>query len=174
MNDHLVYLGIGSNVGDSFAILKKAFLELANLPGIHHLETSRLYQTTPVSNLPQRDYINAVCQLRTALSLPALFEQLQNIEKRLGKLPKEKNAPRKIDIDILFFGQTYYSSPVLTVPHPRWKQRLFVLIPLWDLTDSITYPINDRGQTETLALKDFLATFPNIHQESVFPLNKTT
>jgi 2-amino-4-hydroxy-6-hydroxymethyldihydropteridine diphosphokinase len=173
MSIERVYLGLGSNLGDSFTVVKRAFLEISNIPNVQLLKTSRLYQTTPVSEIPQNDYINAVCKLQTMLSIDELFQELKIIEKTLGKHLKAKTAPREIDIDILFFGDSYRKTESLQIPHPRWKERLFVLMPLWDLTDEIVYPLDDQGNKETLQLKEFIRAFPNLHNERVLPLNKT-
>jgi 2-amino-4-hydroxy-6-hydroxymethyldihydropteridine diphosphokinase len=169
----VAYLGLGSNLGDSFMMIKRAFLAISNIRGVQQVRTSGLYQTTPVSPIPQNDYINAVCQLMTTLSLDQLFEALQQVERSLGKEKKAKTAPRNIDIDILLFGMEYRNANGLQVPHSEWKKRLFVLIPLWDLVDEIAYPINKEGKWETLVLEEFIHSFPNLHDERVFPLNKT-
>jgi 2-amino-4-hydroxy-6-hydroxymethyldihydropteridine diphosphokinase len=168
-----VYLGLGSNLGDSFSIIKRAFLAISNTPDVHLLKTSRLYQTTPVSDIPQNDYINAVCKFQTSLQVEELFLALRKIEIGLGKRPKPKAAPREIDIDILFFGPYFTRSETLQIPHLRWKERLFVLMPLADLTEEITYPIDNQGSTETIKLQRLIDVFTNPHRERVLPLNKT-
>jgi len=171
LTKEIVYLGLGSNLGDRFALVKTACVAIANITNVQLLKTSPLYITTPVSDIPQGDYINGVCKLQTTLSIYELFAQLKKIESSLGRTDKPKNAPRLIDIDILFFGTQHHLSDDLIIPHPRWKERLFVLVPLMDLTDTITYPVN--GSLETLNLKEFLKSFPNLHNERLFPLNKT-
>jgi 2-amino-4-hydroxy-6-hydroxymethyldihydropteridine diphosphokinase len=168
----LVYLGLGSNIGNRIAIIEKAILAISKLPGVELLKASRLFVTTPVSDIPQSDYVNAACKLQTSLSAEELFKKLQKIELELGKQQKAKNAPRVIDIDILFFGNTYCETAGLQIPHPRWKERLFVLMPLSDVAKEITYPINDQGLTETLSLKKWIAAFNNPHQEKVIPLSE--
>ncbi len=168
---NVVYLGLGSNIGDSVAIIKNAIQSISKIPLTRHLKTSRLFLTTPVSDIPQADYINAVCKLQTSLPVEGLFQELQKIEVDLGKKIKPKNAPREIDIDILFFGTVSCDNAQLQIPHPRWKERLFVLMPLWDVTEEITYPIDNKGATETLRLEDFIRSFSNPHQERVTPIN---
>ncbi len=171
MDNHLVYLGLGSNIGDSVDTIKKAIRAISDIPHAQLLKTSRHFLTTPVSDIPQADYINAVCKLQTPLPAEGLLHELQKIEIALGKRQKAKNAPREIDIDILFFGTARCETTQLQIPHPRWKERLFVLMPLWDVTEEITCPMDDKGSTETLRLEDFIRAFSNPHQERVTPLD---
>jgi 2-amino-4-hydroxy-6-hydroxymethyldihydropteridine diphosphokinase len=172
MSSETVYLGLGSNIGDSFSIVKRAFLAISNIPHVNLLKTSRLYSTSPVSDIPQGDYINAVCKLQTTLGAEELFAALCKVETQLGKRPKHKNAPREIDIDILFFGTQYCKTDQLEIPHPRWKQRLFVLAPLKDLTGEITYPVGGEGTTETASLEELIAAFASTDNQRVLALNQ--
>jgi 2-amino-4-hydroxy-6-hydroxymethyldihydropteridine diphosphokinase len=82
-------------------------------------------------------FVNAVCCFQTTLSPKQLLVELQKIEGDLGKGTKPKNASRFIDIDILFYGKEVYQDEKLEIPHPRWKERLFVLVPLAELTPVI-------------------------------------
>ncbi len=101
---------------------------------IFSLTCSKFHETKPISNLDkpldQPNFINAVCRFECALSLYELFSFLEEVERKLGKKPKAKNAPRLIDLDLIFYGETVHRSSKLTVPHPRWKERTFVLKPL--------------------------------------------
>ncbi len=174
MTSQRVYLGIGSNLGDSISLVEKTLAAISNLSQLSSFRASRLFQTTPVSHIPQGDYINAVCTFITPMPPEDLFDLLQGIEVKMGKTPKGKADPRVIDIDILFFGQRFLHAEQLQIPHLRWKERLFVMQPLLDLTDEIAVPIDAKGTVETVCLKDFLKNFSNPHLERVFPLNKTT
>lgn len=168
MTKVLVYLGLGANIGDCRKTLEQAILNLAATPQIWQVKTSRFYRTTPVSPLPQPDYVNAACSLLTTLGIHDLFDKLQSIEKSLGKVNKPKNAPRCIDIDLLHYGTMNYSDAVITVPHPEWSHRLFVITPLMDLTDTIDTP--DKHATTgfvSLNLHDHLARLGNPHQETI-------
>ena len=162
-----VFLGLGSNVGDSIAIVRGATGSIAEIPGVYDLKSSRLYRTSPVSDIAQPDFINGAVQLSTTLSAGQLLTALQDVERRWGKLPKPKNAPRPIDIDIIFFGHEQHETPELQVPHPAWKERLFVLIPLLDLTTTVSYP--DDGVISTLDLREYIQEFET-KQQYVFPL----
>lgn len=143
---NVVYLGLGGNIGDSLAVLTNTLSLISHLPGVTDLEVSSFYKTAPVSDIPQPDYLNAVCRFKTDLNARQLLGPLQAIEKSQGKFPKPKNVPRILDIDILFFGTESHAAPDLEIPHPRWQERLFVVIPLLDLTTTITIPGNGHSE----------------------------
>ena len=161
-----VYLGLGGNIGDTPAIFDKALQLIQAIPGIYALQVSSYYLTTPVSPIPQNDYINAVAQFKTSLNAKILFSHLQKIERTLGKTPKIKDAPRVIDLDILFFGCHYFHSRELVIPHPKWMERLFVLAPLCELTNEITFS-DHNGYIQTVHLQTFIKNFSNPHHETV-------
>lgn len=160
------YLGLGGNIGDSAAILRQAINKIAALNGIRHVDVSRFYKTTPVSSIPQGDFVNAVCRCKTTLQPKTLWHELKKIERDLGKSEATvKNAPRVIDIDILFYDQKEINEDGLTIPHPRWQERLFVLQPLADVTEYIDIP---KGEcVERICIEDFLKKFDNPHNETV-------
>lgn len=133
----IVYLSLGSNLGNSKSCLQSACQSIRILPKVTEVQFSSIYRTAPVSPLPQPDYLNLACSLITTLDPLTLFSYLEQIEKNLGKIPKPKDAPRKIDIDILYFGNHTLNSEQLVIPHPRIKERLFVLQPLLELTTSL-------------------------------------
>jgi len=168
-----VYVGLGGNIGDSYFILRKALEKMVQLPGIQDLEVSRFYRTTPVSTIPQDLYVNAVCRFKTNLSIRQLFQNLQDIEKNLGKTIKLKEAPRVIDLDILFFGVEVCNDEDLQIPHPRWHERLFVLIPLADLTKTLLIPdVKHPKLVRLFDVSKYLQEFPNIHHETVIPITE--
>jgi len=141
-----VYVGLGGNIGDSLMILNQALKEIENLPEVTELNCSSFYRTSPVGDQTLDPFINAVCCFQTTFTPNQLLKKLQIIETKLGKIPKPKYAPRSIDIDILFYGNTCYSDSELEIPHPHWQERLFVLIPLADLTTKIELMIKDSKQ----------------------------
>ena len=165
--DDLVYLGLGSNMGDSQTAIQQALSAVSKIPDARMLRTSSLYQTSPVSPLAQRDFINCACALSTTLSPETLYRALHTIELSLGKISKEKNAPRPIDIDILFFGSYFLRTATLNIPHPHWQERLFVLVPLLELTTEILVPFNEHEECEKINLPNLLQAFSNPHQERV-------
>jgi 2-amino-4-hydroxy-6-hydroxymethyldihydropteridine diphosphokinase len=166
---HDVYLGLGGNIGDSYAILQSALKKIEAVPGVEDIRVSRFYVTTPVGGgLPQNNYINAVCQLKTDHNPKQLLTILQDIECQLGKKPKLKNAPRIIDIDILIYGQLSYQDSHLIIPHSHWQERLFVLMPLSDLIEDIKVPCSKQSEVfYHLNLFKMIDSFCNINQESV-------
>jgi 2-amino-4-hydroxy-6-hydroxymethyldihydropteridine diphosphokinase len=86
------------------------------------------------------DYVNAVMELQTQLSAPELLYRLQELELQAGRLRTFRNAPRTLDLDILAFGDGSISSDALTIPHPRMRQRAFVLVPLAELAPALVRP----------------------------------
>jgi 2-amino-4-hydroxy-6-hydroxymethyldihydropteridine diphosphokinase len=132
-----VYVGVGSNLGDSRKTVSQALQAIAQLPDTTSFAASRLYLTDPVSDIPQNRFINAVCRFKTEFTPSRLFQELEQIERQLGKVPKPKNAPRPIDLDLLVYGDFILNEPYLQVPHPEWTKRLFVLRPLADLTSVV-------------------------------------
>jgi 2-amino-4-hydroxy-6-hydroxymethyldihydropteridine diphosphokinase len=166
-----VYIGLGGNIGNAFLTLHQALSLIGALENVQITGISRFYDTSPVSDIPQNNFVNAVCRCETTLSAFQLLKKLQEIETSLGKKTKAKNAPRLIDLDILFFGQEKHSTEFLEIPHPRWKERLFVLYPLSDLTSEITVPESEGTGLQRVNLLEYLKTFPNPHHETVRILN---
>jgi 2-amino-4-hydroxy-6-hydroxymethyldihydropteridine diphosphokinase len=136
---------------------------------VKNFRVSSFYDTTPVSPIPQPNFLNCTCAFETRLSPETLLGALQEIETKLGKRPKKKNEPRPIDIDILLFGERFIDTPTLQVPHPALLERLFVLRPLSDLTETIRVSQRE-GPPLQIHLREFLRTFANPHQETVAPL----
>lgn len=155
-----VYIGLGSNQGDPLAILRSAITHIIAIPHVYDVQLSSFYETPPISDIPQPNYINGVCRLTTVLDVDTLFSHLQNIEKMHGRISRHKDAPRTLDLDILFYaGKSYYNPRNgLEIPHPRWAQRLFVLIPLRDLTNTITFR-QDSGDV-TADITTLVESFP--------------
>ena len=128
----LVYVGLGANLGEREAALRKALGALGQSPGTRVLRVSPLYGSAPV-DAGGPDYLNAVAEVATTLAPEALLQALQAIEQSAGRERPYRNAPRTLDLDILWFGDRVIDTPTLTVPHPRMAERAFVLRPLADL-----------------------------------------
>lgn len=128
----LVYVGLGANLGEREAALRKALAALGQCPGTRVLRVSPLYGSAPV-DAGGPDYLNAVAEVATTLTPEALLQALQAIEQSAGRERPYRNAPRTLDLDILWFGDQVIDTPTLTVPHPRMAERAFVLRPLADL-----------------------------------------
>lgn len=155
----LAVVGIGANLGTPFNTVKQALLALEDLG--ESFRASSLYQTPPVSPYPQPDYINAVCLFETDLPLTPLFEKLQAIEKWLGKVKKGKEMARFIDLDLLFYGESSYEENGIIIPHPRWKERLFVLIPLSELFEEV------KVEEKIYKMSELIAQFPDGEIEKI-------
>lgn len=161
-----VYLGLGGNIGPTIDVLHSVLEHIEAIDEVHQLRVSNFYETTPVSDIPQHPYINAACHFLTTLSPHDLLDRLEKITLLHGQLPKPKNAPRIVDIDILHFGGERHGTPQLEIPHPRWTERLFVLIPLLDLTTNVQLQ-TDKGEPTYVDIKELVQNFSNINQEFV-------
>ncbi len=136
------YVGLGSNLGERPANLDAAVEKLAAVPGVEVLARSRWHETSPLGGPPgQPDYFNGVVEIDTALSPRALLVHLQGIEKELGRVHAEKWGPRVIDCDLVLYGDVLIDEPGLTVPHPRMRDRRFVLEPLAELAPGARDPV---------------------------------
>lgn len=139
------FIGIGSNVGDREAFARRGIAEIGEAEGITIEKVSSLYATAPIGGPPQRSFVNLVVKIDTELSPRGLLESLQAIEQRLGREPSDiRWGPRVVDLDILTFGDEKVSEPDLEIPHPRMKERLFVLIPLLEIEPDAADPWGSR------------------------------
>ncbi len=125
-------IGLGANLGDARAALRSAVASLGALPETRVEAVSSLYASAPV-DAQGPDFLNAVVRLRTVLTAPALLDALQAVEAAAGRERPYRNAPRTLDLDLLFYGDARIASPRLQVPHPRALERAFVLLPLADV-----------------------------------------
>jgi len=128
----LATLGVGANLGDARAAVRKAVQDLAALPQTEWRASSSLYTSAPL-DADGPDYVNAVVQVWTALSPDALLAALQAIEQRAGRKRPYRNAPRTLDLDILLYGELQLTRSDLHIPHPRMWQRAFVVVPLAEI-----------------------------------------
>ncbi len=151
----LVYLGLGSNMGDKCGNLKEAKRLLEEDGRITVVKESSFYLTDPWGKRDQDQFVNQVLAVATDLDPRELLRQILAIEERMGRVRGEKWGPRIIDIDILLFGDREISTAELTVPHPRLKERAFVLVPLLEVDPDAVLPDGKRIQTvwENLAKK---------------------
>ena len=128
----IAFIGLGANLGDARRTLLEAIAALDGLPHTRRVRASRLYASAPV-DAGGPDYVNAVAQVQTRLSAPELLAALQALEQAAGRERPYRNAPRTLDLDLLLYGDGRIASPALTVPHPRMRERAFVLLPLREL-----------------------------------------
>ena len=137
-----VFLAIGSNVGDREANIQKAVGFLKEHQDIDVLSVSSFIETEAVgAGLPQGRFLNGALQIETDLTPLDLLTQLKMIERRLGRSKREMNAPRPMDLDILFYEDVVIlEGKNLTIPHPRLPQRYFVLKPLLEIAPDFMHP----------------------------------
>ena len=126
------FVALGANLGDPVVAVSGAMECIAVIEGVCLIRRSALYRTAPIDSSGP-DYINAVIEIETDLSAPDLLAELQRIEEEAGRSRPYRNAPRKLDLDLLLYGAARIDSPALTVPHPRMLQRAFVLVPLVEI-----------------------------------------
>lgn len=146
------YIGLGANLGDDpAAALGRAVQQLAATLGITVTAQSSYYRTAPIDSSGP-DYTNAVVEVRTTLTAPELLVCLQGIEAAAGRERPYRNAPRTLDLDVLLFGNAQIESPTLSVPHPRMRQRAFVLLPLAEIAPERVA----ASQLQSVAAQDIL------------------
>lgn len=126
------YIALGANLGDPASALCQAMDDLNQVKGITVTRRSSLYRTAPIDSSGP-DYVNAVVEITTQLTAPALLAVLQQIENEAGRARPFINAPRTLDLDMLLFGEARLHSARLEVPHPRMWSRAFVLLPLAEI-----------------------------------------
>lgn len=140
------YLCLGSNLGEREKNLTQALTSLSQKVNLE--KVSSIYETEPVGYKEQPFFLNMVCQITTDLSPWELLRLAKNIESKMGRVFSFTNAPRPIDIDILFYDDQSIQTQNLTVPHPRLADRAFALIPLAEIAPELTHPGLDKSVAE--------------------------
>jgi len=138
---HLVYLGLGSNLGNREDLLNRAIRLLDINRYIDVKKTSSFIESIPKGTGDQPLYLNGACMIETILTPEELLYETQMIEKVLGRHSKGDYAPRLIDIDILIYDDLVYATDELIIPHPLMHERCFVLKPLSDISPLLQHPI---------------------------------
>lgn len=144
MSGAIAYIGLGSNLDAPREQVLRAFEELDRLPSTRLVRRSALYRSTPLDNVEQPDFVNAVAQLQTNLEPRRLLAALQAIEARHGRERPFPAAPRTLDLDLLLYAETAIVTRELTVPHPRMHERAFVLMPLTEIDPQAAIPGHGR------------------------------
>ena len=134
------FVALGANLGQPAEQLRSALREIHAIAGCQVTATSPFYRSVAVGPGEQPDYVNAVTQLETTLDAEALLAELQRIETEHGRTREVHWGARTLDLDILLFGDTRSSRAQLTLPHPRMRERNFVLYPLYDLQADLVLP----------------------------------
>lgn len=154
----LVYVALGTNLGDRGDNIKRARQELAKLSKTVLIDNAPVYETRPVGGpAGQENYYNSACLLETALEPMALLAELQKIERGLGRMrgTETRWGPRVIDLDIVLWDDRVIEEPKLVVPHPRMAERAFVLKPLSDLDRDLMHPVLELTVLELLERTDW-------------------
>lgn len=141
------YIGIGSNLKNPLQQVTRAIEELASLPQSHGIRASSWYTSKAIGPGTQPDYTNGAVALDTALTPYELLDELQKIEQQHGRERHIRWGPRTLDLDLLLFGDQVLNTERLTVPHPRIRERNFVVFPLADLNPALELPQQTIGTT---------------------------
>jgi 2-amino-4-hydroxy-6-hydroxymethyldihydropteridine diphosphokinase len=147
MHETLVYLALGSNLGDRRANLVAAVAQLREQVAVEAI--SSLYETEPAYVLDQPRFLNAALCGRTTLAPIELLAFVKGIERALGRTAGPRYGPRLVDIDLLLYGDTVLDSPELSIPHPRMAERPFVLVPLAEIAPDLVPP----GWSESIGVR---------------------
>jgi 2-amino-4-hydroxy-6-hydroxymethyldihydropteridine diphosphokinase len=147
-----VYLSLGSNLGDREENLKRTIQLLS--ARLRMGKVSSIYDTEPEGVAPQPRFLNMVCEVFTRLAPKDMLTLTKGFEAMMGRAPRTTNAPRPIDIDILFYGDQVVATPELTIPHPRLSERAFVLVPLAEIASELVPPVSHK------TIKDLLLELP--------------
>lgn len=164
----LVYIGLGSNMGNRSDYLRNGLAQIEDLDEIRVEKISSIYETEPVGYLNQEKFLNCVVQLKTSMPPLRLLAAVKEIEKKQNRRQKARWGPRTLDLDILFYGSFRMNLPELTIPHPEAHKRRFVMVPLCEIspdfkpfagTKTISQLLNecqDRATVEHFAGAEFI------------------
>lgn len=138
-----VTIGLGSNMGDRKKNLQEAITQMSNYVGTV-IKQSSVYESEAWGKKDQDPFLNQVIVMNTSLKPHELLQRLQRIEQQMGRVRKEKYGPRPIDLDILLYGMRRIKDEKLTVPHPEIANRMFVLVPLMEVSPEFKHPITKK------------------------------
>ncbi|HZD37652.1 MAG TPA: 2-amino-4-hydroxy-6-hydroxymethyldihydropteridine diphosphokinase [Actinomycetes bacterium] len=154
------HVALGSNLGDRMATLDAAVRALDADEQTHVMAVSRVYETEPVGGPEQGPYLNAVAVLETDRDPHSLLDLLLLTEERLGRVRTERWGPRTADLDLILYDGPPVESPDLTVPHPRARERAFVLVPLLDVDPYASFPDGETAAEALVRLGRFGGVVP--------------
>jgi 2-amino-4-hydroxy-6-hydroxymethyldihydropteridine diphosphokinase len=147
MQPTIVYLSLGSNIGDRDANLRAAIAALP-VTGVRVTKVSSFYETAPVDLLEQPWFLNCAVEGETEMPAVELLRVLRGIESRMGSRKLVAKGPRLIDMDILLYGSETIATPELQLPHPRMLLRRFVLVPLAEIAPALRHPLWTKSAAE--------------------------
>ncbi len=142
--NHTVYLGLGSNVGGRIEFLAAAVRGIAQFERTAVEAVSNVYETEPVGNVPQKDFLNLALSVRTGLPYDEFHARTKKLEKTIGRRVTERWGPREIDIDLLMYDALIVATEEITIPHAEMAKRKFVLLPLADIAKDAVHPVLRR------------------------------
>jgi len=146
------FIALGANLGDPVAQLREAAQRLRDTVGLHSVQLSPIYFSAPVGVVDQPRFANAAVRLETSFTAHELLAVCHSVERAMGRVRTIRWGPRTIDLDLIFFGTLHLSDETLTLPHPRWSERAFVVQPIYDLAPDLV--IDGVALSETLARLD--------------------
>jgi 2-amino-4-hydroxy-6-hydroxymethyldihydropteridine diphosphokinase len=146
------FIALGANLGDPVTQLREAAQRLRDTVGLHSVQLSPIYFSAPVGVVDQPRFANAAVRLETTLTAHELLAVCHSVERAMGRVRTVRWGPRTIDLDLIFFGTLHLSDEALTLPHPRWSERAFVVQPIYDLAPDLI--IDGVALSETLARLD--------------------
>ena len=147
----IAFIGLGSNLGDPAAQVRRALTGLAALDEVELVRVSGFYLNPPLGPANQPWYVNAVAQVRTRLTAEELLRVLARLEAALGRVRKERWGPRLIDLDLLLYDGEISCTPELVLPHPEMHRRVFVLVPLAEIAPDAWHPGLQKSAARLLA-----------------------
>jgi 2-amino-4-hydroxy-6-hydroxymethyldihydropteridine diphosphokinase len=148
---NIVFLQLGSNLGDRELLLQNAIVSIEEIVG-EVVKKSKVYESTPWRVEGQENYLNQILKVKTKLQADNVLIKILEIEKNLGSLKLEKWGERLIDIDIIFYNDFIIETAELCVPHKHMHERLFVLTPLYDIAPDVVHPKYNKTVDELLQI----------------------
>ena len=146
----MVLLSLGSNLGQREDNLKTAINALDKLNVIEVKVASQIYETEPIGNIAQPKFMNMAAEIETVLEPLELLKAIKKIEKNMGRKPSERWGPRVIDIDIVLWDNLVIETDLLTIPHPQYRKRAFVLMPMREIAPDAVDPVTGKTVSELI------------------------